>query len=99
MNKLPKFKVRPRELTAYEKSQYGDDDKGKPRTHALVRKPPHEGGQYLANDGEIVTRSTYWLRRVKSKDCIDTPTEKVVTKESKQPKTKPSEQPKKTSKE
>ena len=53
--------VMPRELTAYEKSQYEG------RTHATIRKPDLS---ILKEAGELVPEDSHWLRRVKSGDVV-----------------------------
>ncbi len=65
--KLPKtIKVRPRDLTPYEREQYPHLKRGL----AVVSKPAVEGGQRLSLDGEMVPATTYWLRRIKAGDVI-----------------------------
>jgi hypothetical protein len=66
---MKKLNVRPRELTAAEKKSLVN--KSHAIAHAgflLVRKQPHEGGQFLRSEGETVTSDSYWLRRLKSGD-------------------------------
>lgn len=68
--------------------------KVKPLPNMKVRRPAHEGGQLMHEDGEVVPLNTYWRRRLLAKDVVPvTPEDEASTKAKREAAAKVAEAP------